>query len=143
MEIIFTDTIAEVSGKLANDDAYQIVKRRMPDGTLTFHSERVAKYNRAYADDRHARFILRMARLALDTRHAIVTDIRVTVREFVDARVSAVTGKPLDAFDKAFRNEMLRLWCGILKMHLRKVKPSSILNARDIWNLRELLNPPV
>ena len=137
MEIILSKAVDELTGKLTRDDAYFIVKRYDPDGTARFFTDRRAPYNRAYADDRHAQYILKIAGLVTRQRYVIIDDIRLTVREFVDARISASCGKPLKA------KEMLRLWCNIITMRLRKVKPSSVLNARDVLGLADLLNPPV
>ena len=141
MQIILTKNCESLTGRLFGSCGYTIKSRTMRDGKRGFFAVRQVPYNcYYYKDDRHATFIRLMAEQAVGTNPSI-EDIRVTVREFVDARVSLVSGSPLVEYDVGVRRNMLAHWCGIITMRLRKVKPNSVLTAKDIVMLKNYLLP--
>lgn len=138
MEIILTKNCESLTGRLFGSCGYTIKSRTMRDGKRGFFAVRQVPYNNFYRDERHATFIRLMAEQAEGT-NPFIEDIRLTVREFVDARVSLVSGLPLVEYDTDVRRNMLTHWCGIITMKLRKVKPTSILNAKDVVKLKQYL----
>ena len=139
MEIIFYNNDRHFTGMLNRQYGYSI-QRRMVRGELTFHAERKVGYLRArHSDDRHAQFILMMARLAMGNNTLMLKDIRLTVREFIDAHVSLVTGCPLADFEPLTRKAILTEYVCILRMQLRKLHANSTLNAKDVILLKGFL----
>lgn len=110
----------------------------MRDGKTGFFAVRQVPYNNFYEDERHAKFIRLMAEQAVG-RNPFIEDIRLTVREFISARVSLRSGFPLGEYDRDARRNIITSWCGIITMKLRKVKPTSILNAKDVVKLKQYL----
>ena len=142
MEIIIDNNRLEsVSGKLISGCGYRLAHRNKRDGTTGIFAVRDVPYNRFYSDCRHSEFIECMANTVKSGSGIGFVDLRLTVREFIDARVSAACGRPLRYFGEDRRKLWLRYWCNIISMRFRKVKPTSILNADDVLKLLPLLYP--
>ena len=139
MEIVFYEDDRSIHGVLDRRLGYSI-EARTKKGVTGYYSVRKVPYNPdSYADSRHAQFMLLMARMAVNVRNPLVKDIRVTVRELVDAHVSLVCGSPLAYFAHRNQAEVLREYCTVIGMRLRKVKASSVLRAKDVIGLKSLL----
>jgi hypothetical protein len=139
MEIILSKRCESITGKyFAEDCGYYIVTRTKNDGTTGYFTTRRVPYTKRYSDSRHATYIRLMAEQAVGT-NPFIEDIRLTVREFINARGTLVCGRPLHEFDAILRRKITKYWCGIITMRLRKVKPNSILTAKDVVKLKDLL----
>ena len=138
MEIIFRKD-ASVTGRLSIGSGYSITPRTR-NGKTHYYAVRTCRYRDGnYSDDRHAQFILTIAKMAVQPNKLLITDIRLTVRELADARCSLVSGSPLSDFSVNMQHEFLHVICNIIGMRLRKVKPNSILDAWEVLRLQPLL----
>jgi len=139
MEILFYDDGSSITGMLNREHGYAI-ERKKKGGKVGYYAVRKVPYLRDWnTDKRHAAFLLTMARMAVNARNRMVKDIRITVRELIDAHVSLVTGFPLARIAYYEQKDIVRTYCNIISMRLKKVKPNSVLNAREINNLKSLL----
>lgn len=139
MEILFYDDGSSITGMLNREHGYAI-ERKKKGGKDGYFAVRKVPYLRAWnTDKRHAAFLLTMARMAVNINNHMVKDVRVSVRELIDARISLVTGAPLADFMQGSQRAILRQYCNIIGMRMKKVKPNSVLNAKDIIKLKRML----
>ena len=142
MEIIIDNNrIKAVTGKMFKSCGYVLTRRTKRDGTIGLFASRNVPYNCFYSDCRHAQYIEFMANTVKNSAAIGFVGLQLTVREFIDARVSAVCGWPLSRFSEEQRKLMLKTWCNIITMRYRKVKPNTLLNADDVLRLKDLLHP--
>lgn len=139
MEIVFYNDDRGIHGVLDRRLGYSIEARKSKGGTRYFSVRKAGYLIGLNSDTRHAQFILCMARMAINDKNLLVKDIRLTVREFIDAHASLVCGVPLDHFGREARKELLWQYCKTLGLWFRKVKPSSVLDANDVICLRRFL----
>lgn len=139
MQILFNEGGTRFTGMLDRKQGYA-VERKSTGGKTGYYAVRKVPYSiMSDTDPRHARFLLAMARMAVNTNNLVIKDIRVTVREVIDARVSLVSGVPLSQFGKDVQKRSLQIFANTISLQLRKVKPSSVLNAKDIIKLHKFL----
>jgi len=139
MEILFDKDGSSITGMLNKKDGYAIQRTKRGSKTRYYSARRVPYSIMRDTDPRHARFLLAVARMAVNTNNLVIKDIRVTVREVIDARVSLVSGVPLSQYCKDVQKRSLQIFTNTISLQLRKVKPSSVLNAKDIIKLHKFL----
>ena len=140
MQVIMAPMCESITGKLYRNAAYSLQRKIDEKGKIKIFAKRNVKYNpNRWSDQRHLDFILQIAKLATNPTCLPIQDVRVSVRELVDAHTSTVTGQPLDAYPKQTRNEVLNVWCGILTLCAKHSKPTTIFNAQQVLRVEKLL----
>ena len=143
MQVILGVMFNSLSGAISRSSGYSL--KRKPgafdkQGRPVIVSQRNAKYREgSWSDPRHVEFILSMAKMAVTQHGNPISDIRVSVRELVDAHTSMVTGQPLAVYPKATRDEVLKVWCGVLTLCAKHSKPTTNFNAQQVLRVEKLL----
>lgn len=139
MEIIVSDLIEKLSGRLWSGCGYVVKTRELTNGKHKHFSSRIVPPQLACYDPLHWKFIRTIATLAVEHDEAYITDIRISVRELAAAAYDAHNYKPAGWTRAAYKPWIKRVALTLRKDLKQDIRPSTRLNAQQTLRVIDFL----